>query len=148
MAVILTSNSLGFDSTDITVNNSGTYVDVLHLVVPIRFQGRPLFVQGDVGAGGALNGFKVQMSFLRTTAGSNTNDGGVLKDIYVDAAINTPDDIFLLYSSGGVHTAAAGATFQLVFLHAPFEIKFLAKKNTTDTTLRLRGRSHALNYDD
>jgi len=116
-----------FDTTAQVVDDDTDYVQI----ATIQAAGRAVVLLGDVGAGGALAALKISASPV--LAGTHV-------DLLEDADFSTEVAAMPWCLPATPHTTAAGGAFALKLDAGAGEYTIWAKKATTDTTLRIRGR--------
>lgn len=120
-------NSKQFRTPVAAINNANTFVPVDLIEIDPIHRGRPMFIEGDVGVGGALSALRV--TWAATSGGTHT-------DLAVNSDFDTATAIFP-YISTAPYATAAGGTFKLLMSVAPAELLFYAKG--TGTTLTIGG---------
>jgi hypothetical protein len=123
------SETGGFETAAVVINNSSSYVLVDTIAVPDGLRGRPYIVKGIVGSGGAIAGLK----FTEAAVPEDTH-----YTLAQDSDFNSATALFPFASSSAYQTAAGGV-FVIRFQAAPPEFAVYAKKASANTTLQIIG---------
>lgn len=120
----------GFTLNSYTVADNSNFASSEILSIPEQLLGRPIIINGVVGAGGAL-------AALTITASAQHGSGGTHCDYVVNPDGTTSN--IVLFATTNSYITGAGNTFLIHLTSAPPELIFKAKKVSGNTTLVISG---------
>jgi hypothetical protein len=124
MATVIFS-SKQFRTPTVAIDDPANFTSVDLIEIDPMYRGRPLFIEGDVGSGGALSGLRLTWASI---------SGGTHTDLAVNSDFDTATMLFP-YISAAPYNTSAGGTFKLLLAAAPAELMFYAKGSGTTLTI-------------
>lgn len=136
MAVIVASSCGGFTLSTTTISSTSAFASSDILSVPNQLQGRPIIINGLVGANDALGHMTITCA---------ATPGGTHTDLLVDPD-GTTSNMLLFGTASGFSTAANG-NFRLIITCAMPEMIFKFKAAASNTTCLITGTIMGGNQD-